>query len=111
MNLPPILSKRDLVWDVLIGASAFTALFLNFLGLLNGITVALPHLLYIPVVLAAYRYPRWGLFISGCIGGTYFLMVILLAGSSIQQYNRSTCPDTCCHGDRVAYCGALIQAP
>jgi PAS domain S-box-containing protein len=85
MNLPPILSKRDLVWDVLIGASAFTALFLNFLGLLNGITVALPHLLYIPVVLAAYRYPRWGLFIAGCIGGTYFLMVILLAGSSFSN--------------------------
>jgi len=82
VNLPDILSKRDLIWDALIGASAFTALILNLIGLLNGITVALPHLLYIPVVLAAYRYPKWGLFIAGCIGGTYFLMVILVAGSS-----------------------------
>ena len=82
MNLPHFLSKRDLIWDVLIGASAFTALFLNLLGLLNGISVALPHLLYIPVVLAAYRYPKWGLFIAGCIGGTYFLMVVLVAGDS-----------------------------
>jgi signal transduction histidine kinase/GNAT superfamily N-acetyltransferase len=82
VNLPDILSKRDLIWDALIGASAFMALFLNLLGLLNGITVALPHLLYIPVVLAAYRYPKWGLFIAGCIGGTYFLMVILVAGDS-----------------------------
>ena len=82
MNLHPVLSKRDLVWDALIGASAFTALFFNLLGLLNGISVALPHLLYIPVVLAAYRYPKWGLFIAGCIGGTYFLMVILVAGNS-----------------------------
>jgi len=82
VNLPHSLSKRDLIWDALIGASAFTALFLNLLGLLNGITVALPHLLYIPVVLAAYRYPKWGLFIAGCIGGMYFLMVVLVAGSS-----------------------------
>jgi signal transduction histidine kinase len=82
VNLPPVLSKRDLIWDALIGASAFTAMFFNLLGLLNGISVALPHLLYIPVVLAAYRYPKWGLFIAGCIGGTYFLMVILVAGNS-----------------------------
>ncbi len=82
MNLPHNLTKRELIWDALIGASAFTALSLNLIGLLNGITVALPHLLYIPVVLAAYRYPKWGLYIAGCIGGTYFLMVILVAGNS-----------------------------
>lgn len=82
MNLPQILSKRDLVWDTLIGASAFTTLVVNLIGLLNGISVAIPHLLYIPVVIAAYRYPKWGLFIAGCIGGTYFFMVILVAGIS-----------------------------
>ena len=82
MNLLPFLSKSDRVWDVLIAVSAFTALTLNLLGLLNGIFVALPHLLYIPVVLAAYRYPKWGLLIAGCIGGTYFLMVVLVAGDS-----------------------------
>lgn len=82
MNLPHILSKRDLIWDALTGATAFTALFLNLFGLLNGISVVIPHLLYIPVVISAYRYPKRGLFIAGCIGGTYFLMVILVAGSS-----------------------------
>jgi signal transduction histidine kinase/predicted GNAT family acetyltransferase len=82
VNLPHVLSTRDLTWDVLIGASAFTVLFLNLVGLLNGISVVIPHLLYIPVVIAAYRYPKWGLVIAGCIGGTYFLMVILVAGSS-----------------------------
>jgi signal transduction histidine kinase len=82
VNTPLFLSKRDLIWDVLIGVSAFTALFLNLFGLLNGIFVALPHLLYIPVVLAAYRYPKWGLLLAGCIGGTYFLMVVLVAGDS-----------------------------
>ena len=82
MNLPPGLAKRDLIWDALIGASTFTALLFNLIGLLNGITVALPHLLYLPVVLAAYRYPRWGLSLAACIGGTYFMMVVLVAGNS-----------------------------
>jgi signal transduction histidine kinase/predicted GNAT family acetyltransferase len=82
VNLPQILSKRDLIWDTLIGASAVTALVLNLIGLLNGISVAIPHLLYIPVVIAAYRYPKWGLLIAGCIGGTYLLIVILVAGST-----------------------------
>ena len=82
MNLHPGLSERNLVWNVLIGASAFVALFLNLIGLFNGIYGVFPHLLYIPVVIAAYRYPKWGVIIAGCIGGTYFLMVFLLAGSS-----------------------------
>ncbi len=82
MSLPRILSKRDLIWDVLILVSAFTAVVVNLIGLLNGISVVIPHILYIPVVLAAYRYPKQGLFIAGCIGGTYFLMVILVTGIS-----------------------------
>jgi K+-sensing histidine kinase KdpD/GNAT superfamily N-acetyltransferase len=82
MNLHTGLSERTLVWNVLIGVSAFAALILNLIGLFNGIYSVLPHLLYIPVVIAAYRYPKWGLFIAGCIGGTYFLMVFLVAGSS-----------------------------
>ncbi len=82
VDLQHNLAKRDLVWDILIGASAFAVLLLNLLGILNGIFVALPHLLYIPVVIAAYRYPKWGVFIAGCIGGTYFLMVLLTAGNS-----------------------------
>jgi signal transduction histidine kinase len=82
VNLPHYLSKRDLIWDALIIVSAFTALVANLIGLLNGISVVIPHLLYIPVVIAAYRYPKRGLFLAGCIGGTYFLMVILVAGNS-----------------------------
>ena len=74
--------KRKIVWDLLTGFTTFFTLLINFIGLLNGITVALPHLLYIPVVIAAYRYPKRGLIISGCIGAIYFLMVILTAEGS-----------------------------
>jgi signal transduction histidine kinase len=82
MNLHTGLSERTLVWNVLIIVSAFAALILNLIGLFNGIYGVMPHLLYIPVVIAAYRYPKWGLSIAGCIGGTYFLMVFVIAGSS-----------------------------
>ena len=82
MNLPAVLRGRDVFWDGAITGTAAAALILNLIGLLNGITVAIPHLLYIPVVIAAYRYPRKGALIAGCIGGLYFLMVVLIAGSS-----------------------------
>ncbi len=82
MNHPAVLRGRDVFWDGAITGTAAAALILNLIGLLNGITVAIPHLLYIPVVIAAYRYPRKGALIAGCIGGLYFLMVVLIAGSS-----------------------------
>jgi signal transduction histidine kinase len=86
VNLPlfPVYNQlnRKIGWDVLIGLTTFFTLFINFIGLLNGITVALPHLLYIPVVIAAYRYPKRGLIIAGFIGVMYFLMVVLTSGGS-----------------------------
>jgi signal transduction histidine kinase/predicted GNAT family acetyltransferase len=82
VSLHQVLAKRDLIWDVLIGVSALIALIANLVGLFIGITVVLPHLLYIPVVIAAYRYPKWGLFITGCIGAAYLLIVIVVAGIS-----------------------------
>ncbi|MFY9801048.1 MAG: hypothetical protein WAK10_07360, partial [Methanoregula sp.] len=82
MNLHHVLSKRDIIWDTLIVVSSSAAVLANLIGLLSGLSIVLPHLLYIPVVIAAYRYPKWGLFIAVCIGGMYFLMVFLISGSS-----------------------------
>jgi signal transduction histidine kinase/predicted GNAT family acetyltransferase len=82
VRLPYILSKRDLIWDALIGVSACIAVIINLVGLLMGITVVVPHLLNIPVVIAAYHYPKYGLFIAGCIGGSYLLIVLMVAGIS-----------------------------
>jgi len=82
MILPKILSSRDLTWDSLIVIFAVLAVLINLVGLRMGISVVIPHLLYIPVVISAYRYPKWGLVIAGCIGGSYLLIVILVAGNS-----------------------------
>jgi PAS domain S-box-containing protein len=82
VNLSSVLRGRDGFWDALILATAAAALLLNVVGLLYGIMIVIPHLLYIPVVIAAYRYPRWGGIIAGGIGAVYFLMAVLINGST-----------------------------
>ncbi|MCX6688420.1 MAG: sensor histidine kinase [Methanoregula sp.] len=82
MNRPAVLQRRDLLWDAAICATAAATLLLNLVGLLFGISVVVPHLLYIPVVIAAYRYPRWGVIIAGCIGAIYLILALLFRAGS-----------------------------
>lgn len=82
MNVPKFLKGRDTLWNAAIIGSTLGALGINLAGLLAGITIVIPHLLYIPVVLAAYRYPKHGLILAGCISGAYALMVIAVAGTA-----------------------------
>jgi PAS domain S-box-containing protein len=82
MNLSARFENRDLLWNAVILGTAAVALLANLIGLLFGISTGIPHLLYIPVVIAAYQYPRRGAIIALCIGVVYLLFVILLAGSS-----------------------------
>ncbi|MDD1706580.1 MAG: PAS domain-containing protein, partial [Methanoregulaceae archaeon] len=89
MKRPPFLVGRNAVWNVAIFAAAACALLLNFVGLIMGITIVIPHLLYIPVVLAAYRYPKRGLFFAGCIGGIYLLMVVLITGGDLKTVGEA----------------------
>ncbi len=83
LNLLSALRARDGFRDAFILVTAAAALLLNAAGLLSGITIVIPHLLYVPVVIAAYRYPRRGGIIAGGIGAIYFLMVIVVNGSSV----------------------------
>ena len=76
-----ILKRHDSAWNILIVLSTAVSLGLILGGLLSGITVVFSHLLYIPVVLSAYRYPRFGLLFSILLAGTYFAMIIFFLGS------------------------------
>jgi PAS domain S-box-containing protein len=71
--------KRPFLIPVLIGTSAAFTLVINIYGLIHGITNVLPHLLYIPIILAAYYYPRWGvpftILLSAIYGGAVFILV------------------------------------
>ena len=82
MNLSARFENRDPLWNAVILITAAVALLANLIGLLFGISTGIPHLLYIPVVIAAYQYPRRGTIIALCIGTIYLIFVILLAGSS-----------------------------
>jgi signal transduction histidine kinase len=82
MNQSARFENRDLIWIAAILGTAAVALLANLTGLLFGISTGLPHLLYIPVVIAAYLYPRRGTIIAGCIGAIYLLLVILLTTNS-----------------------------
>lgn len=82
MNISTALRERDVLWDLVILAAAAAVLLLNAAGLLLGITIVIPHLLYIPVVITAYRYPRHGGISAFSIGAVYFLTVVLISGSN-----------------------------
>ncbi|OPY38353.1 MAG: sensor protein KdpD [Methanoregula sp. PtaU1.Bin051] len=81
MDLSSVIRTRDVLWDALIIATAAAVLLVNLFGLLNGIAIVIPHLLYIPVVIAAYRYPRYGGVIAVGIGAAYLLMIVIVGGS------------------------------
>ena len=82
MNLSARFENRDHLWNAVILITAAVALLANLIGLLFGISTGIPHLLYIPVVIAAYQYPRRGTIIALCIGTIYLIFVILLDRSS-----------------------------
>ncbi|MFA4860721.1 PAS domain S-box protein [Methanoregula sp.] len=72
-NGDPVHSRRILV---LIALTAIT-LGVNLFGMTAGLTAVLSHLLYFPVILASYWYPRRGLSFSVGIAAGYALLVFL----------------------------------
>jgi two-component system sensor histidine kinase KdpD len=76
----PFLSAAGIrpVWLALIGISTLVAFATSYYFLSSGISVVFPHIFYLPIVLAAYRYPRPGVLYSALLGIGYFLMVLIL---------------------------------
>lgn len=81
MKATHLFDGQDSAWNAALVATTGAALLLNLVGLLIGITIVFPHLLYIPVVIGAYRFPRQGVAISAGIGGGYLLLVLLISGT------------------------------
>lgn len=55
------LGKRPFLVPALIVISSIAFLLLNVFGLTHGISYVLPHLLYLPIILTAYYYPKRGI--------------------------------------------------
>jgi len=60
----------------LIAASISASLLLNWYGLTRNITNVLPHLLYIPIILTAYYYPRRGILFTVILSAMYGVLVL-----------------------------------
>lgn len=73
--------RRLLVRPAVVAVTAVVALLDNLAGLLAGVTTVLPHLLYVPIALASYWYPRRGILIAAGIAAAYAAMALALAPS------------------------------
>jgi PAS domain S-box-containing protein len=62
---------------LLVLSAAIGSCAINFYCLLIGITIVVSHLLYIPIILAAFYYPRRGVPFAIGIAALYFTMVVM----------------------------------
>jgi PAS domain S-box-containing protein len=60
---------------LIVSGTAVLALALNLYGSLVGITIVIPHLLYLPIILASFYYPRRGVWFAVGVSAIYFVMV------------------------------------
>jgi PAS domain S-box-containing protein len=70
------------LWFFIIVITTTLALLINILSLHLGKTDVAPHLLYIPVIIAAYWYPRKGLIFSLFISAVYLALVWFFTAGS-----------------------------
>ncbi|ABN57363.1 MAG: ATP-binding protein [Methanoculleus horonobensis] len=76
-------SRRSAIRDtrlLLVAASVLVAFIANAAGLLAGVTIVLPHLLYLPIVLAAYWFPRRGILFSLALALGYLALALPFTG-------------------------------
>jgi len=77
--IPPFITRlreHPKATQSLILLTLITTLAANLYGLVIGISIVIPHLLYIPIILAAFFYPRRGVAFSVIVSMVYFLMVV-----------------------------------
>jgi PAS domain S-box-containing protein len=69
------ITRSPYKWQIIIGVTTAIALLFNFFSLEIGEVSVSNHLLYIPIVIAAYAYPKKGTVFALAISGVYLLMV------------------------------------
>ena len=76
------LAEDSSVWDILIVTSSLLIGLIITVTLYNGYESVFPHLLDIPIIIYAYRYPRHGIWFAGLVSGLYLISyaVILTPG-------------------------------
>ncbi len=70
--------RNDRAWLLLLALATAAGLTCNLIGLLCRVTIVIPNLLYFPIIIASYRFPRKGVVFASSIGLLYFVMVCLV---------------------------------
>ena len=73
------------LWLFIIVATTILAIFINILALHYGTAAVAANLLYIPIVLAAYWYPRWGISYAIGVSALFIGIVAFVTGGLIAQ--------------------------
>ncbi|WP_128694698.1 PAS domain S-box protein [Methanoculleus taiwanensis] len=61
-------------WVYLIAFALAATVTVNAVFLYSGVSTVYSHLFYIPIILAAYRYPRWGVPFAAGVGVLYLIL-------------------------------------
>jgi glucose-6-phosphate-specific signal transduction histidine kinase len=87
------------------------ALAINYYGLVEGISIVIPHIFYIPIILAAYFYPRRGVLFAIGIAIVYTGMVAITDSSQTAVIESALARGAIfiLVGAVVAYLTSLIQ--
>lgn len=88
-TLSKILGRKN-VWIFILALTTAFAFFLNYLGLIRGLSSVTPHLFYIPIVIAAYWFPRRGILFSVVVGMSYLAMVYFMTYPDVDAITSAT---------------------
>ena len=72
------LHKHPVTLQAVLLLSLVIVFAINLYGLLEGISIVLPHLFYIPIILASFFYPRRGILFTICLSFLYLAMVFVV---------------------------------
>ena len=77
------------VWDIVIVASSVIVGFIIVLALYNGNEVVYPHLIYIPIILFAYRYPRRGIWFAILASVLYLVSYLIIVSPFMPGFSQA----------------------
>ena len=88
-QIPATLGRKN-VWILILALTTIFAFALNIFGLMKGISNLTPHLFYLPIVIAAYWFPRKGVIFSVAVGMSYLALVYLFTYPDINSITSAT---------------------
>jgi PAS domain S-box-containing protein len=73
------------LWLFIIVSTTIVAFLVNILALRYGTSGVATNLLYIPIVIAAYWYPKWGTLYSAVVAALYIGIVAIITGGDMGE--------------------------